>query len=322
MVDPVGDLLDERVAAADVPLVPDGGGEGVGVADEDRGSGAGGGLLAVVLGPGDEGEVVGGEDDVLPGGSGPSFAQGGELVLAVLAPVLGDVARAGPDSAARPVVGGERAGEGGGAGGLRAEDDDPAREGGPYGRLEEVPAAGGVRAHGGAGDREERAVGVDEDGRGAEAAAQLLPVRLRGEDRVHGLGHGGGEDGHVRVPDGGVGDVHVRVVDRADHRGVRVRLAHPGDPVGERHGLDGGGADQDGQPLAAVLGGPDEVVVAGVRRVELAEDQAVSVALHAATSTGRAARAVRSRCQLRRPARQSARNPAYSSEVRYSPLWA
>lgn len=319
---PVRDLLDERIAAADVPLVPDGGGEGVGVAEEDRGSGAGGGLLPVVLGPGDEREVVGGEGDVLPGGPRPPLAQGGELVLAVLAPVFGYVTRAGPDSAARPVVGGERPGEGGGAGGLRAEDDDPAREGGPYGRLEEVPAAHGVRAHGGAGDREEGAVGVDEDGVGAEAAAQLLPVRLRGEDRVHPVGHGGGEDGHVGVPDGRVGHVHVRVVDRPDHRDVRVDLAHPGDPVGERDRLHGGGADQHGQPLAAVLGGADEVVVAGVRRVELAEHQAVSVALHAATATGRASRAARSRRQSRRPIRQSARNPAYSSEVRYSPLWA
>ncbi len=210
----------------------------------------------------------------------------------------------------------------GGAGGLRAEDDDPAREGGPYGRPEEVPAAGGVSAHGGAGDREERAVGSTRTDAAPKRRPSSSPYASEVKNRVHGLGHGGGEDGHVRVPDGGVGDVHVRVVDRADHRGVRVRLAHPGDPVGERYGLDGGGADQDGQPLAAVLAVRDEVVVAGVRRVELAEDQAVSVALHAATSTGRAARAVRSRCQLRRPARQSARNPAYSSEVRYSPLWA
>ena len=58
-------------------------------------------------------------------------------------------------------------------------------------------------------------------------------------------------------------------------RDVRVDLAQPGHAVGERHRLDGGGADQDGEPLAAGPGGPDEVVVAGVRRVELAEDQAV-----------------------------------------------
>ena len=65
---------------------------------------------------------------------------------------------------------------------------------------------------------------------------------------------------------------------------VRVHLPHPGHPVGEGDGLDGGGADQDGQPLAAVLGGADEVVMAGVRRIELAEHEPVTEPRHPATS--------------------------------------
>lgn len=314
--DPVGGLLDERVAAAHVPLVPDGGGEGVGVAEEHRRPGARGRLLLGVLGRGDEREVVGGEGDVLPLGPGPPGAQPGQFPFAELPPVLGDVAGLRPDAAAPPVVVGEGAGHRRGAGGFRAENDDPAGERGPYGWFEEVPAAHGVLADGGAGDREDRAVGVDADGFGAEPAGQFVPVRLRCEDGVHRSGHGPGEDGHVRVPDRRVVQVHADVVDSAHDRCLRVHLPHPGHPVGERYGLDGGGTDQDGQPLAAVLRGADEVVVTGVRRIELAEDEPVREALHAATSTGRCRCTARSRCQLRRPIRHSVRKPTYSREVR------
>ncbi len=117
------------------------------------------------------------------------------------------------------------------------------------------------------------------------------------------------------------------VVDGADDEGVGVDLAHPGDALLQRHGLGGGGADEDGEAVAAVEGGADEVVVAGVRRIELAEDEAVSVALHAVASAvsvsaaGRRAPA-RSLLQPRRPVAQSAMKPTYSREVRYSPLWA
>lgn len=206
---------------------------------------------------------------------------------------------------------GQGAGQGRGAGGLRAEDDDAAGERGPDGRLQVVPEAGGIGADGGTRDGEQGAAGVDEDGFGSEAAGQLLAVRLRGEDGVDPFGDGGGEDLHVRVPDGLVRDVHVVVVDGAHHPYVGVGLPHPGDPVGERYGLHGGGADQDGEPLAAVPRGADEVVVAGVRRIELAEDEAVPVAFHTGTTAPlRRSAPARSRFQLRSPRRQSMRKPA------------
>ena len=88
----------------------------------------------------------------------------------------------------------------------------------------------------------------------------------------------------MRVPDRRVVQVHGDVVDGADHFDVGVDLPHPGDPVGERDGFDGGGADQDGELLAAVPRGADEVVVSCVRRIELAEDQSVTVASHAGTT--------------------------------------
>lgn len=124
------------------------------------------------------------------------------------------------------------------------------------------------------------------------------------------------------VPHLGVVEVDGDVVDGSDDEGVGVDLTHPGDALVERQGLHGGGADEDGEALAAGEGRLDEMVVAGVRRIELAEDQAVSVALHAATSTGRARRAARSLVQPRRPSTQSVMKPTYSREVRYSSLYA
>lgn len=282
--DPVGGLLDARVAASDVPLVPDGGGEGVGVAEEHRGPGPGGRLLVGVLGRGDQREVVGGEGDVLPLRPGPPGAQRGQLLFAELPPVLGDIPGLCPDAAAPAVVVGEGPSHRGGAGGLGAEDDDAAGERGPYGRFEEVPAADRVLADGCAGDREDRTVGVDADGFGTEPVGQFVPVRLRGEDGIDLLRDGPLEDGHVGIPDRRVVEIHPGVVDGADDPYVRVHLPHPGHPVGEGDGLDGGGADQDGQPLAAVLGGADEVVMAGVRRIELAEHEPVTEPRHPATS--------------------------------------
>lgn len=122
------------------------------------------------------------------------------------------------------------------------------------------------------------------------------------------------------VPDVGVLEVDGDVVDGADDEGVGVGLAHPADPVLQGDALHGGGADEDGEAFAAVEGGVDEVVVAGVRRIELAEDQAVAVALHAAISVRRVRRAVRSLVQPRRPMTQSVMKPTYSRDVRYSSL--
>ncbi len=314
--EPVGGPLDERVASADVALVPDGGGEGVGVAQEQRGAGPGGGLLPGVLGLGDEGEVVGGEGDVLPLRAGPPAPQVRQLPLAELPSVLVDAQGPRPDAAAPAVVLGQRPGQGGGAGRLGAEDDHAAGEGGPHGGLQVVPAARGVGADGGAGHGEEGAAGVDEDGLRTEAAGQFLTVRLRGEDGVDPFGDRRGEHLHVGVPDGGVVEVHGDVVDRAHHPDVGVGLPHPGHPVGERDGFDGGGADQDRECLAPVPCGADEVVVAGVRRVELAEYQAVSVALHAGTSASARRGDARSLLQPRSPRTQSVRKPTYSRDVR------
>lgn len=284
---------------------------------------AGGLLLRRVLPTRYQREVLGREFDVLPLRAGAAFAQGGESPLAELPSVLGDIARTGPHTAARPVVLGERQREGGGAGGLGAEHHDAAGERGPDGRGEEVPAADRVRPDVGARHGVQRAAGVHEDGHGAETAGEFVPVRLRGEDRVHGLGDGRAEDRHVRVPDGGVAQIHPVVVDGAHDPDVRVDLAHPGDAVGERHRLDGGGADEHREPFAAGLRGPYEVVVARVRRIELAEDQAVFVSrAHAATSSGVAGLPPRSRDQLRSPMTHRVRKPTYRIDVRYRSLCA
>jgi hypothetical protein len=315
------------VLPAQVAFVPDGGGEGVRVADQDRGADPGRGVLEFGLAAGDQREVVAVEAHVRPFGTGPFGAQRGELPPAELPAVLGHCGRARPHPAACPVVRGERVGEGGGAGGLRAEDDHAPGEGGPYGRLQEVPAADRVAAHGRAGDREDRAGRVDADRVGAEPAGQFVAVRLGGEDGVDAPGDGRAEHRHVRVPDRRVGDVDGDVVDGADHPDVRVHLAHPRHPRVQRDRLHGRGADEDGQPVAAVAGGPYEVVVARVRRVELAEDQPVPVALHVVASAvvsclappsgaccGRCA--ARSRDQWRSPRTQSVMKPMYSSAVR------
>ncbi len=305
-----GGLLDLFAAAARVPLVPDAGREGVGVAEQHRRARPGRPFLLRVLAPCDDRELRRGEGDVRPGGRRIRRAGGRQLLLAVPAPVLGDPARTGPDPAAPPVVGGERPRERGGAGGLGPEDDHTPGQCGPHGRSQEVPAADGVRPYGGSGHREQGPRGVHADLLGAEPPGELGSVLLRGEDGVHRPADRGPEDRHVRLPDGRVAQVDGDVVDRPDDLRLRVRLAHPRDPVGERDRFHRGRADQYGQPLAPVLGGAHQVVVAGVRRVELAQHQAVSEAPHAGTSFSvRVPSAGSVRRQPARPATHRARKP-------------
>ncbi|GGT18370.1 hypothetical protein GCM10010254_43800 [Streptomyces chromofuscus] len=212
---------------------------------------------------------------------------------------------------------GQGPGHRGGAGGLGAEDDDAAGEGAAHRRFEELPGAHRVLADRRPGHREAPPLRVDADGHGTEAPGEFVPVRLRGEHGVHTLGHGAPEDRHVRVPHRRIGDVHGDVVDGSHDTYVRMDLPHPRRPLGQRDRLDRRGADQHGQTVAPVGRAADEMVVARVRRIELAEHEPVPepppcarrVLAHATASTA-CGRAASSRRQLSSPNTHRARKPA------------
>lgn len=117
------------------------------------------------------------------------------------------------------------------------------------------------------------AVEVDELVAGAEAAAELVAVALGGEHDVdRGVVDGLAHEVDVGAPDDVAGEVDGVVVHDpgdGDVAIVGMDLAHPGDAEVERQGLDGGGHDDDAEAIAAGGGGADEVMVAGVRRVNL-----------------------------------------------------
>jgi hypothetical protein len=188
--------------------------------------------------------------------------------------------------AARPQGRGELPGERGLAGRLGADDGHAAGEAGAHGRGEVRPGRDRIGADRGRGDGDERAVRVEGDGAGPQAPAQLLAVDLGAEDGVHRLvgdrAHAGAEDVDVRGPDRLALEIHRVLVDDTVHGDVplRVDLAHPRHATRQRDGLDRRGRDQDGQPIADRRRRADQVVVAGVGRVELADDEAMPCAVH------------------------------------------
>src|SRR6185437_14027008 len=136
--------------------------------------------------------------------------------------------------------------------------------------------------------------GIDAGVGGGEASGEFRTVGLGGEDGVDGsvaipsvvdrFVH----QGDVGVPDSGVVVVDRDVVHDADDVDVRQAsegLAQPCHARSQGNRLDAGGHDDHGHAVAGVRGGTDQESVPGVRRVELADHQAVAeLVLHAVTA--------------------------------------
>ncbi len=341
--------LDGWAASAQVALVPDGGGEGVGVADEDGGPGGrGGGVLGGVLASGDVDEVAVGPAQV-PGRGRPVEealgVEGGDLLEGPCPPVLRDPRRGRPRPPSSAEGAGEVARERRRARRLGADDDDADRQPGAGGRRQSPPRPDHVGPGGRARHRDLVTIGIDGDVLGAEPARQLVAVGLRREDRVDPRrgrrqpveqdppGDGGGEHLDVGGPDRVGVEVHRVGVALADHAHVRlvpVRGGHPRSAglVGDR--LDVVPGDDDGDAVATRRGGVDQAVVPGMRRVELADHQPVgeptahwrTIATPAAASAGSpsAVGVSRSARQERRPTTHRARKPTYRIAVSHRPL--
>jgi hypothetical protein len=215
---------------------------------------------------------------------------------------------------------GQRPGQCGRAGGFRPYDDDPAGEGRPDRRGEELPLSRGIGPHGGAAHREPPARLIHLVGDGAEPSGQLRPVGLGAEHRVDpGLlapQSAQPVPEHLDVPFPHLGGVVVDLDVVDDRREVDVRLrvclAQPGRAIGHGDALDAGRADDHGEPVTRGRRGVDQVVVSGVRRIELADDQAVP---HAGTRAFPA-----SLCQARSPATHNSRKITYRALVRLRSL--
>ncbi len=181
---------------------------------------------------------------------------------------------------------------------------------GAHRRLEQVPVRRRVGADRGAGDGEAAACGVDGDVAGAERGRERLAVALGAEHEVDRLADQLAHDRGVEGVDGG-GEVVDRVlVEARDHAGGGVPLGHPRAAQLVRDRLLGAREDGHRHALAAPERRVDHEVVPAVRRMELADDEAVT---HAGASAGRST--LRQRIS---PAMQSPRNTVYTTAVRYS----
>ena len=92
--------------------------------------------------------------------------------------------------------------------------------------------------------------------------------------------------------------------------------------LAERDALGPPGGDEHDQLVALTPRPPDQLVMTGVRRVELADDQAAGHPVSpATTSDGARLRLVaRTARHCRKPIRQSPRNSTYTIAVSASPL--
>ena len=243
--------LDRRGGAPHVTLLPDAGGERVRVAHEHRAAEPGRAVLVALLAPSDHGEVL----------IGPARRDAAGLRDG--APHFGHPHRPSRSASARASV-------------VVPVDSAPVMT---TRRHRYARTAGVSWSHQAAGSARTAVPEIEPRSRRTcstpQRCGEQVAVRLPGEDRVDRLVQ-------QRAHDRDVGVVHERVleVDRdlvpAGHDPrARMPLAHPLPSQRQRDRLAHGPEDEHRDPLATRQRVVDERVVAGVRRQELPEDEAV-----------------------------------------------
>ncbi len=252
------DGLDVRRGPSPVALLPDAGGERVGVAHEDRAGRQRGAVLVALLAAGDHREVGVRPSDVA--WRRPRY--------------IADPARLGhgaPDlrhpTRLQPL--GERARQGRRPGRLRAGDHHAPAQVRADGRRELVPERGGIGADLRAGDQPRAGMA---DVLHAPALGQQVAVALAREHRVDRVVEQPLHQLDVPVVDVGIVEVDGDLVPAGHHAGGRVPCPHPLAAQGQRDALGPRPQHEHGDPLALRQRVVDELVMAGVRRQELAED--------------------------------------------------